>query len=183
MNESVERISRLLKEKRTIFLGTEINDNVAKTVIAQLLFLESESSERDMYLYINSPGGSLTSGIAIYDTIQYIKPNVVTVCIGFAASMAAIILSAGTKGKRCSLVDSRIMINKPSIGKNTTVDIDLAKKEVIKWRRKVAEILALHTSQTIEKVYQDIEQDYYMSAMEAKEYGIIDQVVSKNPVS
>ncbi len=180
MNRAADLYSRVLKE-RIIFLGTLIDDDIANRVIPHLLFFETESSERDIYLYINSPGGSVTSAMEIYDTIQNIKPDVVTVCHSLAAGMAAILLSAGTKGKRYSLTDGRIMINKPSRGKNT-VDIELGKKEVMYWRRKLAEILALHTSQTIEKVYQDTEQDYYMSAMQAKEYGIIDRVVSKIPV-
>lgn len=182
MNEAAETYSRLLKE-RIIFLGTQIDNDVANGAIAQLLFLESESSERDIYLYINSPGGAVTSGMAIYDAIQNIKSDVVTVCVGLAASMAAILLSAGTKGKRYSLPSSRIMINKPCMGENV-VDVDvliLQQKEVMFWRSELSKIIALHTNQPIEKVYEDTEQDYFMSAMEAKEYRIIDRVVSKKP--
>ncbi len=169
--------SRLLKE-RIIFLGTPIDDNIASLIIAQLLFLEAEDPEKDIYLYINSPGGIVTSGLAIYDTMQYIQPDVVTYCIGQAASMAAILLAAGTKGKRFALPNSRIMIHQPLGGvQGQVTDIDIHAKEMLKIRERLNQILSELTGQPIEKIEKDTDRNFFMSAEEAKAYGIIDDIM------
>ncbi|MCD6155946.1 MAG: ATP-dependent Clp endopeptidase proteolytic subunit ClpP [Candidatus Atribacteria bacterium] len=169
--------SRLLQD-RIIFLGTEINDTVANLVIAQLLFLEATNREKDINLYINSPGGSVSATLAIYDTIQYIKPDVATICIGQAASGAAVILAAGTKGKRMALPNSRIMIHQPLGGAQGQVtDIEIHAREMVKIRDRLNELLALHTGQPVEKIRKDTERDFFMSSEEAKDYGIIDRVL------
>lgn len=168
--------SRLLKD-RIIFLGSEVNDTTASLIVAQLLFLEAEDPDKDIYLYINSPGGSVTAGMAIYDTMQYIKPDVCTVCIGMAASMGAFLLSAGAKGKRFALPNSEIMIHQPSGGTNGQVtDMEIHVKRIIAMKQKLNEILSENTGQPIERVKEDTERDNFMTANEAKEYGIIDEV-------
>ncbi len=174
-DRAFEIYSRLLKE-RIIFLGVPIDDNTANTIVAQLLYLDAEDPEKDIYLYINSPGGSVAAGMAIYDTMQQISSDVVTVCVGVAAGMAAILLSAGAKGKRMSLSASRIMINKPVAGAQVK-DIQTQAAEVMRAWQLMAEIIAKHTGQTLSRIYQDTEHDYFMSSVEAKEYGIIDKVV------
>ncbi|BAT72031.1 ATP-dependent Clp protease, proteolytic subunit [Thermosulfidibacter takaii ABI70S6] len=169
--------SRLLKD-RIIFIGTPIDDHVANLVVAQLLFLEAEDPEKDIYLYINSPGGSVTAGLAIYDTMQYVKPDVSTICIGQAASMAAVLLAAGAKGKRYALPHSRIMIHQPMGGfQGQAKEIEIHAKEILKLKETLENILAKHTGQPIDKIRQDTDRDYFMSAEEAKEYGIVDQVI------
>ncbi|MBW4632081.1 MAG: ATP-dependent Clp endopeptidase proteolytic subunit ClpP [Iphinoe sp. HA4291-MV1] len=169
--------SRLLRE-RIIFLGTPIDDNVANSIVAQLLFLDAEDSEKDIQLYINSPGGSVTAGMAIYDTIQQIRPDVVTICFGLAASMGAFLLAAGTTGKRMSLPDSRIMIHQPLGGaQGQAVDIEIQAREILYHKSKLNQLLATHTGQPIERVEADTERDFFMSAEEAKNYGLIDQVI------
>ncbi|MFN3134822.1 MAG: ATP-dependent Clp endopeptidase proteolytic subunit ClpP [Candidatus Kryptonium sp.] len=174
--------SRLLKE-RIVFIGTPIDDTVASLVIAQLLFLESEDPDKDIYLYINSPGGVISAGLAIYDTMQYIKPDVATICIGMAASMAAVILAGGAKGKRTALPNSRIMIHQPWGGvQGTAADIRIQAEEILRMKKKINEILAKHTGRPIEQIEKDTDRDYYMSAEEAKEYGIIDQILVKREV-
>jgi ATP-dependent Clp protease protease subunit len=172
--------SRLLKDS-IIFIGTPIDDAVANLVIAQMLFLESEDPEKDILLYINSPGGSITAGLAIYDTIQFIRPDVQTYCLGQAASMAAILLAGGAKGKRFSLPNSRIVIHQPLMQglAGQATDIDIAAKEIIRMRERLNEILTLHTSQTLKRIQDDTERDYIMSAEQGKEYGIIDEVIRK----
>lgn len=173
--------SRLLAE-RIIFLGTEIDDNIANLVIAQLLYLEAEDPEKDIALYINSPGGSVTSTLAIYDTMQYIKPDVQTICIGQAASGAAVLLAAGAKGKRYALPNSRILIHQPHGGAaGQAVDIEIQAKEILRLRNLIDEILSKHTGQPIEKVRKDTDRDFIMTAKEALEYGIIDEVVERRP--
>ncbi|MCS7201232.1 MAG: ATP-dependent Clp endopeptidase proteolytic subunit ClpP [Dictyoglomus sp.] len=169
--------SRLLKS-RIVFLGTAINDEVANLVIAQLLFLESEDPEKDIYLYINSPGGEVSAGLAIYDTIRHIKPKVATVCVGQAASMAAILLSAGDRGKRYALPNSRVMIHQPLGGiYGPASDLEIHTREILKLRQTLNEILAYHTGQPLEKIQRDTDRDFFMSAKEAKEYGIIDEIL------
>ncbi|MBP9015254.1 MAG: ATP-dependent Clp endopeptidase proteolytic subunit ClpP [Candidatus Atribacteria bacterium] len=169
--------SRLLQD-RIVFLGTEIDDTVANLVIAQLLFLEAANREKDINLYVNSPGGSVSSTLAIYDTIQYIKPDVATICIGQAASGAAVILAAGAKGKRMALPNSRVMIHQPLGGAQGQVsDIEIHTREMIKIREKLNEILAHHTGKPVEKIKADTERDYFMSPEEALEYGLIDRVL------
>ncbi|NSW75633.1 MAG: ATP-dependent Clp endopeptidase proteolytic subunit ClpP [Candidatus Atribacteria bacterium] len=169
--------SRLLQD-RIVFLGTEIDDTVANLVIAQLLFLEAMNKEKDINLYINSPGGSVSATLAIYDTIQYIKPDVATICIGQAASGAAVILAAGTRGKRMALPNSRIMIHQPLGGAQGQVsDIEIHAREMVKIREKLNVILSSHTGQAIEKIRRDTERDFFMSPEEAKEYGLIDRVL------
>ncbi|MGB3650985.1 MAG: ATP-dependent Clp endopeptidase proteolytic subunit ClpP [Rivularia sp. (in: cyanobacteria)] len=171
--------SRLLRE-RIIFLGTPIDDAVANSLVAQLLFLDADDSEKDIQIYINSPGGSVTAGMAIYDTIQQIRPDVVTICFGLAASMGALLLTAGTAGKRMSLPDSRIMIHQPLGGaQGQAVDIEIQAKEILYHKAKLNEILASHTGQSLEKIEADTERDFFMSANEAKNYGLIDQVISR----
>ncbi len=171
--------SRLLKE-RIIFLGTEIDDTVANLIIAQLLFLESEDKHADIKIYINSPGGSVTSGLAIYDTMELIKPDVSTIVVGMAASMGAFLLACGQKGKRFSLPNSRVMIHQPSGGfQGTASDIEITAKEIIKIREKLNQILAQKTTQKVDKITNDSDRDFWMDADEAKAYGIVDKVVSK----
>lgn len=171
--------SRLLRE-RIVFLGTPVDDTVADSIVAQLLFLDAEEPEKDIQIYINSPGGSVTAGMAIYDTMQQIRPDVVTICYGLAASMGAFLLSGGAKGKRLSLPSSRIMIHQPLGGaQGQAVDIEIQAKEILYHKQKLNELLAQHTGQPIEKVEADTERDFFMSAAEAKSYGLIDQVVER----
>ena len=172
--------SRLLKDS-IIFIGTPIDDAVANLVIAQMLFLESEDPEKDILLYINSPGGSITAGLAIYDTMQFIRPDVQTYCLGQAASMAAVLLSGGAKGKRFSLPNSRIVIHQPLMQglAGQATDIDIAAREILRMRERLNEILELHTGQNIKRIQGDTERDYIMSAEQGKEYGIIDEVIRK----
>ena len=171
--------SRLLRE-RIIFLGEEIDDELANVVIAQLLLLDSENPEKDIMLYINSPGGVITAGLAIYDTIQHIRADVSTICMGEAASMGAFLLSSGTKGKRLSLPSSRIMIHQPLGGaRGQATDIEIEAKEILRMKAMLNDILASNCSQPLEKIKEDTERDYYMSAQQAVEYGLIDKVISK----
>jgi ATP-dependent Clp protease protease subunit len=171
--------SRLLKD-RIIFLGTGINDQVANAVIAQLLFLESQDSKADIKLYINSPGGHVSAALAIYDTMQFIKPDVSTICVGTAASAAALLLAAGKKGKRLGLPNSEVMIHQVMGGtEGQATDIDIHAKHILKTKQRLNEILAKHTGQKVEKVEKDSDRDYYMSAEEAKKYGLIDKIVEK----
>jgi ATP-dependent Clp protease protease subunit len=175
---SFDIYSRLLNE-RIVFLGTPIDDTVANLVMAQLLHLESEEPEKDIQLYINSPGGSVTALLAIYDTMQYIRPDVATICMGQAASAAAVLLSAGTKGKRYGLPHSRILIHQPSGGaEGQSVDIEIQAREILRMRRMLDEILAAHTDQPIDKVSHDTDRDFIMTAEQAKEYGIIDDIIA-----
>lgn len=174
--------SRLLKE-RIVFLGSGVNDDVANVIIAQLLFLEAEDPEKDITFYINSPGGSVTSGMAIYDTMQYVKSDIATLCMGQAASMGAFLLAAGTKGKRYSLPNSRIMIHQPMGGfQGQATDIDIHAREILRMREDLNRILAHHTGQDIEKIGRDTERDNFMSAAEACTYGIIDKVIVNREV-
>jgi len=169
--------SRLLKD-RIIFLGTEINDQVANAIIAELLFLEADDPERDINLYINSPGGEVTAGLAIYDTIQFIKAPVSTICVGQAASMAAVLLASGSNKKRFTLPNTRILIHQPWGGvQGQAKDIEIVAKEIIRIKNKITEILSKHTSQPYDKIEKDTDRDYYMTAYEAKEYGIVDEVL------
>lgn len=169
--------SRLLKD-RIIFVGTVVDDDMANLIIAQMLFLEAEDPEKDIMLYVNTPGGSVTSGLAIYDTIRYIKSSVSTICVGQAASMGAILLSCGTKGKRLALPHARIMIHQPLGGvQGQATDIGIQAREILRMKDKLNEILALHTGQSVDKVTKDSERDFFMSAEEAKAYGIIDEVI------
>ena len=169
--------SRLLKD-RIIFIGTPIDDNVANLVIAQMLFLQMEDVNKEISIYINSPGGSVTAGLAIYDTIQFVKPDVSTCCVGQATSMGALLLCAGTKGKRLVLPNSRIMIHQPWGGiQGAAEDISRHAKEILKLRDRINEILSLHTKQPLEKIQKDTDRDYFMSAEEAKEYGLVDEVI------
>ncbi len=171
--------SRLLKD-RIIFLGSPINDAVANSVIAQLLFLAAEDPQKDIYLYINSPGGSITAGMAIYDTMQYIKPDVSTICVGLAASMGAFLLAAGTKGKRYALPNSEVMIHQPLGGaEGQASDIEIRARRILKMRDKLNQILSERTGQPLERIEKDTDRDYFMSAEESKEYGIIDAVIDK----
>ena len=171
--------SRLLKD-RIILLGFPIDDHIANLVVAQLLFLESEDPDKDIYMYINSPGGVVTAGLAIYDTMQYIKPDVCTICMGQAASMGAFLLAAGTKGKRYALPSSRIMIHQPLGGfQGQATDIEIHAREILRLKKYLNEKLAEHTGQPLEKVEADTERDYFMSAQEAVEYGLIDKVITK----
>ena len=174
---SFDIYSRLLNE-RIIFLGTPIDDNVANLVVAQMIHLESEDPDKDINIYINSPGGSVYSGLAIYDTIQFIKPDVATTCVGIAMSMGALLLAAGTEGKRTALPNAKILIHQVSGGfQGQGTDIEIQARETISLKRRLEEIIALHTNQPIDKISKDMERDYFMSAEEAKEYGIIDQVI------
>jgi len=169
--------SRLLKD-RIIFLGTPINDEIANVVIAQLLFLESEEPEKDIMLYINSPGGHVTAGMAIYDTMQYVRCDVATICMGQAASMGAFLLASGTKNKRFALPHSRVMIHQPLAGfQGQATDIDIHAKEILKTRDTLNELLSKHTGKPVTKIKEDTERDYFMSADEAKNYGLIDEVI------
>jgi ATP-dependent Clp protease protease subunit len=171
--------SRLLKE-RIVFIGTPIDDAVASLTIAQLLFLESEDPDKDIHLYINSPGGNVSSGLAIYDTMQYIRPDVSTLCTGMAASMAAVLLAGGTKGKRSALPNARIMIHQPWGGvQGTASDISIQAEEILKTKKKINEILSLHTGRSLDQIEKDTDRDYYLAASEAKEYGLIDNILIK----
>ena len=172
--------SRLLNE-RIVFLGTPIDDTIANLTVAQLLHLESEDPDKDISVYINCPGGSIYSGLAIYDTMQFIKPDIQTICVGIAMSMGSLLLSGGTKGKRFSLPNSRILIHQPSAGfEGQSTDIEIHAQEIIGVRRRLDEIIAKHTGQDLEKVRKDTERDYFMSSDEAKDYGIIDRVISQH---
>ena len=176
---SYDIYSRLLKD-RIIFLGSAIDDHEANIVIAQMLFLESEDPEKDIHLYINSPGGMVTSGMAIYDTMQYLKSPVSTLCFGQAASMGAVLLAAGTKGKRFALPHSRIMLHQPMGGyQGQATDIDIHAREIIRTRRELEQILVRHTGQSEEKIHQDTDRDFFMSGQQALDYGIIDKVIEK----
>jgi ATP-dependent Clp protease, protease subunit len=169
--------SRLLKD-RIIFLGTAIDDHVANTVIAQLLFLQTEDPEKDIHLYVNSPGGIVTSGLAIYDTMQYVKPDICTYCIGQAASMGALLLTAGTKGKRFSLPHARIMLHQPLGGfQGQATDIEIHAREILKVKETLNKILAAHTGQPLDKMRTDTDRDFFMSGREAKDYGLVDEVI------
>lgn len=173
--------SRLLKD-RIIFLGSQINDQVANNIVAQLLFLQFDDARADIHLYINSPGGSVTSGMAIYDTMQYISCDVATYCIGQCASMGALLLTAGAPGKRNALPNSRIMIHQPLAGmEGTATDLDIHAKEVIKMKRRLNEILLKHTGQTLEQIERDTDRDNFMSSEEARDYGLIDNILEKLP--
>jgi ATP-dependent Clp protease, protease subunit len=177
--------SRLLRE-RIIFLGTAIDDHIASLVVAQLLFLEAEDPDKDIKLYVNSPGGSVSAGLAIYDTMKYIKPDVATLCVGMAASMGAVLLAGGAQGKRFSLPHSRIMIHQPWVGglQGQTADIEIHAKEMIKTRQLLYEILAKHTGKTFEQITKDCDRDYYLSPEEAKDYRLIDNILeTRVPVS
>jgi ATP-dependent Clp protease, protease subunit len=175
---SYDIFSRLLMD-RIVFMGTPVNDDVANIIIAQLLFLEADNPERDIFLYINSPGGSVSSGLAIYDTMQYLKSPVNTICMGLAASMGAFLLAAGRKGKRSALPHSRIMIHQPSGGtQGTAADIEIQAREILYLRKKMNDLMGKHTGRDIAQIERDIERDKFMSAEEAKEYGIVDNVIS-----
>jgi ATP-dependent Clp protease protease subunit len=175
--------SRLLKD-RIIFLGDAIHDDMANTIIAQLLFLESEDPDREVSVYINSPGGSVTAGLAIYDTMQYIKPDVATICMGQCASMGALLLASGTKGKRYALPHSRVMIHQPMGGvQGQATDIDIQAKELLKMKETVHQILVEHTGQSIKKIRQDTERDFFMSGEEALKYGIVDRIIKKREIN
>ena len=175
--------SRLLKD-RIVFLGTPVDDDVANIIVAQMLFLESEDPDKDINLYINSPGGSVTSGLAIYDTMQYVKCQVSTICMGQAASMGALLLTAGAKGKRYSLPHSRIMIHQPSGGfGGQASDIELHAKEILRLKAKLNEIMHKHSGQPLDRIEKDTDRDHFMGAGEAKEYGLIDEVVLKKPAA
>ena len=177
---SYDIYSRLLKD-RIIFLGSAIDDQTANIIIAQLLFLEASDPDKDIHIYINSPGGSVSSTIAIYDTIQYLKSNVSTICLGMAASGAALILTAGTKGKRFSLPNSRIMLHQHLGGAQGQVsDIEIQTKELLRIKKKINEILAYHTDQPLKRIEKDTDRDYFMTGDEAKEYGIVDEVIKKH---
>ncbi|MBL7132426.1 MAG: ATP-dependent Clp endopeptidase proteolytic subunit ClpP [Candidatus Omnitrophica bacterium] len=170
--------SRLLKD-RIIFVGTAVDDNIANLIIAQMLFLQMEDVNKDISLYVNTPGGSVTSGLAVYDTIQFVKPNVCTYCIGQASSMGALLLAAGTKGKRYALPHSRIMIHQPWGGvQGAAADISIQAKEILRLREKINELLVHHTGQSLEKIQKDTDRDFFMTAEEAKAYGIIDEVIT-----
>lgn len=175
---SYDIYSRLLID-RIIFLGTEVNDDVANAIIAQMLFLESQDPEKDIYLYINSPGGSVTAGLAIYDTMQFIRPEVATICVGQAASMGAFLLAAGAPGKRRALPHARLMIHQPSagVGYAQVTDIEIRAKEFQRMKHELNEVMARHTGQTLEKLAADVERDYFMTAAEGQEYGLIDEVI------
>lgn len=173
--------SRLLRDN-IIFIGTAIDDNVANVVTAQLLFLAAEDPEKDVSLYINSPGGVVTAGMAIYDTMQFIKPNVATICIGQAASIAALLLAAGTPSKRFALPNSRVLIHQPTMGglSGQATDIDIHAREILRIRASLNEIMAKHTGQAVEKIEHDVERDFWMGAQQAREYGIIDEIIFKH---
>jgi ATP-dependent Clp protease protease subunit len=174
--------SRLLKE-RIIFVGTAIDDDVANLVIAQMLFLESEDPDKDIHLYINSPGGIVTSGLAVYDTMQYIRPKVSTLCMGQASSIAALLLAAGEKGRRYALPHSRILIHQPMGGvQGQASDVGIQAREILRARDELNEILVKHTHQTLEKIQADTDRDFFMTSLQAKEYGIVDEVVVQRPV-
>lgn len=180
---SYDIYSRLLKE-RIIFLGGQIDDPLSNLIIAQLLFLESEDPDKDIHLYINSPGGVVTSGMAIYDTMQYIRPHVSTICVGQAASMAAILLAGGEKGKRFSLTHSRIMIHQPLGGfEGQATDISIHAQEILRMKKKLNEILSTHSGQPFEKVEADTDRDYFMSGADACAYGLVDTILTRNPAA
>jgi ATP-dependent Clp protease protease subunit len=169
--------SRLLKD-RIIFLGTAIDDQVANTVVAQILFLQTEDPDKDIHIYVNSPGGIVTAGLAIYDTMQYVKPNIATYCIGQAASMGALLLAAGTKGKRYSLPNARVMLHQPMGGfQGQATDIEIHAREILNMKDTLNKIISSHTAQPLEKIRTDTDRDFFMSAHEAKEYGIVDEVI------
>ncbi len=169
--------SRLLKD-RIIFLGTSIDDNVANAVVAQILFLQTDDPDKDIHIYINSPGGIVTAGLAIYDTMQYVKPNIATYCIGQAASMGALLLSAGTKGKRYSLPNARVMLHQPMGGfQGQATDIEIHAREILKMKDSLNQIISKHTDQPLEKIRTDTDRDFFMSAHEAKAYGVVDEVI------
>jgi len=173
--------SRLLKD-RIIFIGTPIVDEIANLVIAQLLFLESEDPEKDIHLYINSPGGVVSAGLAIYDTMQYVRPSVSTLCMGQAASMAALLLAAGAKGKRFALPNSRVLIHQPmGAFSGQATEVDIQAKEILKLRERLNEVMAKHTGQEVARIAHDTERDYYMDGAEAKAYGLVDEIVAKRP--
>lgn len=173
--------SRLLKE-RIIFLGSAIDDSVASLVIAQLLFLEAEDSEKDIFVYINSPGGIVSSGLAIYDTMQYVKPDIATICMGQASSMGAFLLAAGTKGKRSALPHARVMIHQPLGGaQGQATDIEIQTREILVLRQKLNELLAKHTGQTLKKIEKDTDRNFYMSSEDARDYGLIDEILIRRP--
>lgn len=175
--------SRLLKE-RIIFLGTPVDDTISSLIVAQLIFLESEDPEKDIYLYINSPGGSVTAGLAIYDTMQYIKPDVCTICVGLAASMGAVLLTGGAPGKRSSLPNSRIMIHQPWGGaQGTASDVSIQAEEILKTKKRINEILASHCGKTADDLERDTDRDKYLSADEAKAYGLIDNIYFKRQIA
>ncbi|HEY1417719.1 MAG TPA: ATP-dependent Clp endopeptidase proteolytic subunit ClpP [Myxococcaceae bacterium] len=177
---SYDIYSRLLKD-RIILLGTEIHDELANVIVAQMLFLESEDPDKDINLYVNSPGGSVTAGMAIYDTMQYVRPAVSTICVGQAASMGAVLLLAGAKGKRQALPNARIMIHQPMGGaQGQATDIEIQAKEILRMKGRLNEIIAKHTGQPLERVEKDSDRDYFMGAQEARAYGIVDEVVSVN---
>jgi ATP-dependent Clp protease, protease subunit len=173
--------SRLLRDN-IIFIGTPIDDNIANLVTAQLLFLEAEDPDKDVSLYINSPGGAVTAGMAIYDTMQFIRPDIATICIGHAASMAALLLLAGTPGKRFALPNSRVLIHQPWMGglSGQATDIDIHAREILRVRAAQNEIMAKHTGQPLEKIERDVERDFWMSAQQAREYGIVDEIIYKH---
>ncbi len=176
-DKSFDIFSRLLRE-RIIFLGEEIDDDMANSIVAQLLLLDAENPEKDVMMYINSPGGVITAGMAIYDTMKHIRADVCTICLGEAASMGAFLLSGGTKGKRMALPSARIMIHQPLGGaKGQATDIEIEAKEILRMKKELNTLLSLHTGQTLEKIYEDTERDNYMSAQEAVEYGLIDKVI------
>jgi ATP-dependent Clp protease protease subunit len=171
--------SRLLKD-RIIFLGEQVSDDMANIIIAQFLFLESEDPDKDINLYVNSPGGSITAGLAIYDTMQYVKPDITTICTGQASSMAAVLLAAGAKGKRFALPHSRIMVHQPmGAMQGQATDIDIQAKEIMRLKKELNEIFSFHTGQDIKRIKADLERDYFMTGQEALEYGIVDKVISK----
>lgn len=171
--------SRLLKE-RIIFIGGPIDDHMANLIVAQLIYLESEDPEKDISVYINSPGGVIYSGLAIYDAMQYIKPEVSTICVGFAASMGALLLTAGAKGKRYALPNSRVMIHQPLGGaEGQAADIEIQAREILRLREVINQIISRHTGQSLEKIAHDVDRNYWMNAQEAKEYGIIDEIIDK----
>jgi len=175
--------SRLLRD-RIVFLGTPIDDNVANAIIAQLLFLEADDPDKDINIYINSPGGSVTAGMAIYDTMQFVKPDITTICVGQAASMGALLLTAGTKGKRYSLPHSRILLHQPMGGfSGQASDIDIHAREIMRLKQDLNLILQLHTGQKLERLQQDTDRDFFMSGEQALEYGVIDKVISKRQIA
>jgi ATP-dependent Clp protease protease subunit len=173
--------SRLLKD-RIIFLGSQVNDEVANAIVAQLLFLQSEDPKADVHMYINSPGGSISAGMAIYDTMQFIRPDVATICIGQAASIAALLLASGTPGKRYGLPNARVLIHQPTIGglSGQATDIDIHAREILRIRASLNEIMGKHTNQPIEKIEHDVERDFWMSAQQARDYGILDEIIYKH---
>ena len=174
--------SRLLKD-RIVFLGTVVNDDVANLITAQFLFLESEDPERDIFFYINTPGGSVTAGLAIYDTMEYVRPQISTVCVGQAASMGAILLAAGAKGKRYALPHSRIMIHQPLGGfQGTATDVDIQAREILRMREELNSILVKHTGQSVKKIEKDTDRDFFMTGRQALEYGLVDEVIANRPV-